>query len=435
MRLARLRGVLDGAPAALMTAGSFLRIASVGMRALLTVALAVWLQPSDLGLYGLTTATLALTAYFYGLEFHIFAMREISMKELADARRRIRDQFALLLVIYVVGSLILALLLMRLGVAAWSLLLLISLLAVAQHAALELYRILTRMNRMLAATLSLMIRDGAWVPICFLIKLVTGELSLVALLWCWLGGSILSVVYGVWSLARWLPTAERQPIDLVWLRSGLRTGLRMLVGSLAVVGLFSVDRMIFAASADPDELGAYALFAMACASLQGVFETAILPHFWTRLLEAEREGDIDGRRRAERKLQRACLIAAIAGGALATAGCTVLVALLPHPAYAANLHLLYPIVVAYSLLTIANIPHYRLFASKRDSLIVTANVAAFVGFVALAPLLVSYGLSVAVPLALALSTGLLVGLKWLMVRTLGWRSDLAGRAAAPYEVP
>lgn len=396
-----------------MATNSVLRVVSVGLRSLLTIALAVWLEPSEMGFYGLIVATLLLTTYFYGLDFHTFSLREISSAHLAEVRLRIRDQFAMLLLIYTAGGATVGLLLTQFGFDQTTIVLVVAL-AAAQHAGLEFYRIMARVGYHRAAITGLLIRDAAWVPACFLIKVATGDLSLTNLLLCWLTGSLLSVAYGALLLAQRLPKENARPINWAWLASGLRTGSRMLVGTLSLVALFSVDRMIFAALASPEELGAYAFFGMACFSLLGVFETAVLPQFWAPLLDAAKQGDVHARREAERKLARACLIAVAVGSVIAVAAVTILASFLPHPAYSTNLHLLYYIVAAYALLTLTNIPHYRLFASRRDTLIVTANIAAFAGFLIMIPFLAQYDRPTAVPAALVLACAALLGLKWMM---------------------
>ena len=405
------------ASALVLTGNSILRLASVALRALLTLAMAVWLQPSDLGVYAIVAATLTLTTYFYGLDFQTFSMRELSTSDLAGVRLRVRDQFALLFLIYAIGSAVLAVVLTRFGLGP-NLLALVVPMAVVQHASLELYRILTRLGRPVAGTVVLLIRDAAWVPLCLVTKLLTGELSLAILLLFWLLGSVASAIYGAFVLVRWLPASERRPIDLAWLASGLRTGLRMLAGTLSLVGLFTVDRMIFATLASPDQLGAYAFFALGCSSVQGLFETAVLPSFWAPLLQAKTDADDRAYRGAEQRLVRACLIGGLGVGAVTAVALTVLAWLLPHPAYAQNLHLLYYVAAAYSLLTLSNIPHYRLFAARHDRQIVTANVTAFATFLALIAVLANFERPIAVPLSLALACATLFAVKWTMARRL-----------------
>jgi O-antigen/teichoic acid export membrane protein len=405
------------APALMLTGNTLLRLVSVGLRALLTLAMAVWLQPAELVAYALIGATLTLTTYFYGLDFQTFSMRELSSRDLAGARLRVRDQFAMLLVIYALGSAVLTVVLTRLGLDS-RLLALIVPMAVLQHAGLEIYRILNRLGRPVAGTVVLLIRDAAWAPACIAVKLATGELSLARILAFWLAGSAASVLFGGWLLARWLPPSERRPVDLAWLASGLRSGFRMLIATLSVAALLTLDRMIFARLTSPDQLGAYALFALGCASVHGLFETAILPSFWAPLLQAKNDDDEIAYRRAERALTRVCLIAAAVVGMINLAVLTVLAWLLPHRAYEDNIHLLYYLAAAYSLLIVANIPHYRLFAARRDRWIVAANVAVLAIFLGSIALFAAFDRALAVPNALVLACALLIGIKSVMVHRL-----------------
>ncbi len=407
-----------------LTGNSLVRLFSVGLRAILTLAMAVWLEPSELGLYAVVAATLTLTVYFYGLDFQAYTMRELSISDLAGARHRVRDQFALLVLVYAVGSVVLAAILMCLKLTPAFVGIIVPM-AVLQHASMEFYRVLNRLGRPVAGTTVLLIRDSAWVPLCLAIKLVTGHLLLVHVLVFWLVGSVASATYGALLLMKWLPRSERRPVDLAWLASGLRTGLRMLIGTLSGIALFTVDRMIFATLATPDELGAYAFFALGCTSLQGLFESAVLPSFWAPMLQAKTDGDEVAYRRAERNLARVCLIATAALVLLSVSILSALTFVLPHPAYAANRHLLYLITAAYALLTLANIPHYRLYAAKLDTSIVTAKVSAFVLFLALTAVLVTVARPIAVPCALALSCAWLFGVEMHMARRVDQKAAAA----------
>jgi O-antigen/teichoic acid export membrane protein len=310
--------------AASVVASTALRIATIGLKALLIVALAVWFNPSELGVYGLVAATISLTTYLFGLDFHTFTLRQLSISDLASARKRVRDQFVLFAFIYIIGGTLLAIVLLGFGVNL-GLVAIVVPLAAAQHAALELNRILNRLGRVLAATLCLLVRDAAWVPACFVIKWLSGHLSLEMVLLCWMAGSLFSILFGSWLLGPWSRNANRPPVDFGWLAMGLRTGLKMLVGSISVRALFSVDRMILALLVPLDVVGAYTFFAMACAAAQGLFDTAVLTHYWPHLLEAVRQGDAPARREAQRKLDRACLWGGIAGGAVLAVSITILV--------------------------------------------------------------------------------------------------------------
>lgn len=398
-----------------LTANSSLRAATIGIKAVLVVALAVWLGPSQLGIYGLIAATITLTTYLYGLDFYTFTIREISTGNLDDVRFRVRDQFLLFAFIYGVGSVILAAIMKGFGLDG-TLIILTAAIAVLQHAALELYRILVRIERTIAASIGLFLRDAAWVPGCLLIWAFKGEISLQDVLWSWLAGSCFSVAYGAWSLIRVLPDTETRPVDLAWLRRGIATGLRMLAGTISLRALFTVDRMILALLAPPEVLGVYVFYTSLCQAFSALFDTGVLPYFWPRLLDAVKREDTVARDEVQRTIFRVCMVGAPVLAVAAIIVGTGFAVMLPDGSYLNNLDLLYYIAAAFMLLLLSNPPHYHLYADKRDNAIVAANASAFIGFLAVCGLLVMANQAMAVPLALVAACGLLLVVKLVLSR-------------------
>ena len=165
-----------------------LRVSTIGVKTLFTLVLAVWLGAADLGRYGLITATISLTVYAYGLDFYTFTVRELSTDEAHKIRQRLRDLFVLFAACYLVGAVILAYTLPRFGFDP-ALAALTIFLASTQHAGLELYRILVRIERTTEATVCLLLRDAAWMPACLLAGLLLRHLSLSVIL-CLLAGRL-----------------------------------------------------------------------------------------------------------------------------------------------------------------------------------------------------------------------------------------------------
>jgi O-antigen/teichoic acid export membrane protein len=398
-----------------LAANTILRAATIGVRSALVIGLAVWLQPAEFGLYGVIGATITLTTYLYGLDFYTFTWRELSNADLSKALRQLRDQFAMLCVVYLVGSLALVSILPEFGLSR-TLAALTAAVAVFQHASLEFYRVFLRLEKTILASLCLLIRDAAWVPLCLVFWLFRGALDLSDILLLWLVGSLIAVAFGVWSFFRIAPAAALGGIDLPWLAKGIKTGLRMLGGTLSLRGLFTVDRMILALIVSPDALGAYVFFAAVCGVATAMFETAIMPFFWPRFLEAVRHGDNEEQAIERRALARVCVMGALGTAAVGLAGGALIAAVLPHAAYREHLWFLAWLASAHMFLILSNIPHYRLYATNRDSAIVRSNAAAFVCFLAIAGSLVLASAEMAVPIALSSASALLLSFKWAAVR-------------------
>ena len=395
-------------------ANSAVRAATIGLRMGLVLAMAAWLGPAELGVYGLIAATVTLTSYLYGHDFYTFTVRQVSIHELGRLRYQTRDQFVLFGAIYVVGGIVLTAVLPIFGLDP-ILAALTAVIAALQHAGLEIYRILVRIERPLAASLCFFIRDAAWIPAILLLWLLRGDGTLFDVLGVWFIGLLIGTGFGVGMLLRALPAAPPRPIDPAWLARGVRTGLRMLPGTLSTWGLLTVDKMILALLVPPEVLGAYVFFATICGAFWGLFETGVLTFYWPRLLEAARHGDVAEQDRAQRALGRVCLIGA---PALATMSLVVGAGfswVLPHEAYAQHIGLLPYLAAAFMFLTLANVPHYRLYAGNRDLAIVLSNAASFAAFLALAGLLSLVSTTQAVPIALMAACMLMLALKWVAV--------------------
>ena len=394
------------------------RAATIAIRAALLVGLAVWLPPEELGLFGLIGAAVTICTYLYGLDFYTFSLRELSEAELNEVRHRLRDQFMLFGAIYLIGGAILAALLPSFGIDP-ALALLVAAIAMFQHAGLELYRVLLRLQQTLAASLSFFIRDAAWVPACPVAWWLTGDLAVSDVLLFWLVGSVAATGLATWLVLRATPAGKPRPVDSAWLKSGIRTGLRMLPGTLSLRGLFTVDRFILALFVPPDAVGAYVFFTSLCMTAVGLFETGVMPYFWPRLLETARSGDRQQQAVAERALAHACFVGAPALAVMTVAAGLVLAGLLPNPTYAAHLEFLLWISAAYMFVTLSNIPHYRLYAARRDLAIVGSNAAAFLIFLALSGALGLAGLKLAVPAGLLVASIMLLVLKSAAARRHG----------------
>ena len=382
----------------------------MGIRMVLVLAMAVWLGPAELGVYGLIVATVTLAMFLYGHDFYTFTLREISVKDLGRLRYQLRDQFVLFGAIYVVGGIVLAAVLPRFGLDP-GLAVLTAIIAALQHAGHEVYRILVRIEHAVAASLCLFIRDAAWVPAILLLWLARGDAYLSDVFGFWLAGLLMGNGFALWMLLRLLPAAPSRPIDPAWLARGVKTGLRFLPGTMSMWGLFTVDKMILALLVAPEVLGAYVFFATICGSLWGLFETGVMAFYWPRLLEAAKQGDAVEEVGARRALARVCLIGAPALAVMSLVVGAGFAWLLPDRAYAANLTLLPYLAAAYMFLVFANVPHYRLFAGNRDIAIVLSNAIAFAAFLALAGLLSLVTKTLAVPIALMVACMLMLALK------------------------
>ena len=69
-----------------------LRAVTLASKFLLIVALAKYLEPSELGIFGLIGVTVALTIYIAGFEFYAYNTRELLKRDDNEKPKLIKDQ-------------------------------------------------------------------------------------------------------------------------------------------------------------------------------------------------------------------------------------------------------------------------------------------------------------------------------------------------------
>lgn len=147
-----------------------IRLTNLGLRGttlvskfLLIFMLARFLEPAELGLYGLLTVTISYALYFLGFDFYIFTTREILKAEPENRGQLLKSQIALSLILYAV-FLPLSVGLFVVGLLPWWLLPWFLALLVLEHITQELNRLLVALQRQLVASWVLFSEQGggAW---------------------------------------------------------------------------------------------------------------------------------------------------------------------------------------------------------------------------------------------------------------------------------
>ena len=129
-----------------------IRLTNLGLRGttlvskfLLIFMLARFLEPAELGLYGLLTVSISYGLYFLGFDFYIFTTREILKAEPSGRGQLLKSQVALSLILYAV-FLPLTIVLFGLELLPWWLLPWFMALLVLEHITQELNRLLVALR-------------------------------------------------------------------------------------------------------------------------------------------------------------------------------------------------------------------------------------------------------------------------------------------------
>ena len=214
--------------ATLRAANVALRMLASGSRFALVILLARLMEPAQIGLYGLFTATVGFSMLAIGGDYYTYSQRELI------AVPRERWGFVLQHQALATGFLYLALLppqllifgfdLLPMSLALWFFVLL-----VVEHVAQEINRLLVAMQRPLVASWVLFLRMGAWVwAVLPIMWLDPAARNLSALFLAWLIGGMVAIAVGLQVIWRAVRPWQAFSVDWPWLLRGFKVGLLFL---------------------------------------------------------------------------------------------------------------------------------------------------------------------------------------------------------------
>ena len=380
-----------------------LRAATLVSKFALIFVLAKFLEPAEVGLYGLLSATVFYVLMALGFDFYTFATRELIVTDRSNWAGMLRDQGVFYGITYT-ALLPLCLLLFWLGFLPWELAVWFFPLLALEHLAQELNRLLVAISEPLWASIVLFVRSGAWAVIAALwMWLDPAQRTLDFVLAAWTSGVLLSCLLGA-SRLRGLDRASlHRAIDWSWVRKGIRIAFPFVLATLSLRALYTLDRYWIEALGGLEQLAAYVLFVGIANAIMNFLDAAVFTFAYPALIASAGKGDRTTFDRQMHRLGQHTLIVTLGLSIAAILCAGPLIDWLDRPSYTQHFGLLYWTVLAAALSGISMIPHYGLYARRKDRPIIFSHLASlpifFLASFALIPLL---GIA-AVPAAMALA--------------------------------
>lgn len=400
-----------------------LRFANVGLRGatvvgklLLVFVLATYLGPSDVGIYGLLSATIFFVLMALGFDFYTYATRELIVADRREWIAFLRDQAAFYCIMYGI-VLPICLVIFSLGFLPWHLAAWFFPLVIFEHLLQEFNRLLVAMSEPVWASLVLFTGTGVWtVLVAVWMWVEPAQRSLDFVFASWLGGLLLACLIAI-SRLRLLPRgALSSGINWPWIRHGVSVASPFLIASLSLRALFTLDRYWLEALSNLEVVGAYVLFAGVGSAIRRFLDAAVFTFNYPALVAAAGRNDrgtfINGMRRLT--FQTICVSLGLAAVGLLAA--RLLVVFLGDPVYTENLHLLYWILPATVLYGLSMIPHYGLYAQHYDRPIIISQLVSLIIFCVSVPVLHPILKEAAIPAAMLVAFSFLLVIKSVALR-------------------
>lgn len=326
----------------------------------------------------------------------------------------VRDQGVFFVLMYLL-VLPLLLLVFVLGLLPWSIVLWFVVLVVLEHLAQEINRLLVAMGYQLLASIVLFLRSGVWaalVALVFWCAPSTRSLDTVFLFWCL--GSGLACGLGGAKLLSLDKQSLKSPVDWRWIKRGIIVAVPLLIATLSIRGVFTIDRYWMGGLSGDDALAAYVLYAGIANAIMSFLDAGVFVFLYPKLVSAFKNGDQRLYRKSMKSLLLQTVWVSLVLAILAGLLIYPLLMMLDNPVYSDYLPVLYLMLVAITLNALSMVPHYGMYAMSYDRGIIVPHIVALLVFISTVAALSLWWTVYAVPMALIVTFGgLLLHKTWM----------------------
>ncbi|WP_434777352.1 hypothetical protein [Neisseria sp. Ec49-e6-T10] len=351
-----------------------LRGLSLSCKFLLVFALARMLSGADFGLYNLIVVTTTFVLYLYGLDFYTFASREMILVSEQKRPFIVYNQLALYIFTYFLISPFLLILFFS-GKLSWNLLPLFLSIAILQHLAQEINRLLINLFAPLWASFILFIRSGLWCLALIICMFFFPNLrTLHMVFYFWIAGLILAIIVSYYKLYQMgLPIQYMGMPDIKWIKKGLIIALPFLLGTLSLNAISVIDRYWIENHFNLSLVGVYGFFASLTGAILTALDATIFSFTYPKLIKAV--GESPAAFQTEYRLFRKhTLIAVGLFSILLLTGIYPIVLWLNNDLYLQYIAVFFILLLSNIFIALSMIAHYALYAQKHDKPIVIAHI-------------------------------------------------------------
>lgn len=349
-------------------------------RFVLIFAVAKFLTPAQVGLFGLMLATVSLSVLIIGADFYTYAQRELLKRppELWSfvIQHQAKAQCLLYILLVPAQAIVFIGGWMEWQYAGWFFLLLIF-----EHIAQELNRLLVAMHKQLIASWVLFVRMGSWVLVIIpLMHYYPSFRTLETLYLAWLIGGGLAIIIGCFAVVKSVPIWKSYSIDRKWLKQGFKVAGLFLIATICLKSLLTFDRYAVEAFSNLEHLGVYVFYIGIVMGVYNFLDPAVFSFLYPRMLEHYQVGNIQAYNKSFKELIWSTLIISVMLALFIWSTMPIVIDWLDKPIYSSELQTLDILICAGFIYAISMIPHYALYAMKRDRWIVAAHISALIIF-------------------------------------------------------
>ena len=354
-----------------------LRGITLGSKFLLSIYLVKFLSLKANGEYGIFVATISMLTYVLGLDFYSFNNREILQENSSKSGKKIKNQFFLFTVVYL---LVLPLLYVfgLFDFISEKYILLFYLILIFDHISIELYRLLVVFSKPIQANINLFLRTGIWILV--LIFAWHNDFkdlkNLKSVFNSWVVGSFLSVVYSIFSLSKvGISIPWREKLETKWILTGLKIALPFFIATLSYKIIQFADRYMVEFYLGTKQTGIYYFFSNISMLIETFVQTTVVMIYSPKLiasLKREKPFQID----IFKNFSKEIIIYSVVAVASVCAIIYPLLHVVEKTELFLSISVFFVMVITRFIFNISLIYHFKLYVGKKDRVIMTSTLVA-----------------------------------------------------------
>jgi len=384
-----------------------LRVASMVSRLFLVFGLAYFLEPVELGEYGILVVSIGFSVLVVGGDYYTYSHRELLSSGRNNTCFIIQHHIVALLILYLF-LLPLQYLYFFSGLLAWEFVGWFFALLVSEHLAQELNRLLIVIRQPLMAGFVLFVRMGSWVwGLILWMWLEPSSRYIENVYLFWLFGSLSSVFLACFIVWKNTQIWEWSKIDWGWIKKGFGVGGLFLISALSFKMLTTVDRYFVEYLTNAEILAAYVLYIGLAMSIYSIIDAAVFSFLYPQVVSTWRASKFVSFSILMKELWQVTLGGSVFLALFIGISSPWILGWMGKDVYLDNIWLLRILLLAAIVYSIGLVPHYGLYAKGGDKEIMMINISS------LLVLIVSIGLVMTVWAEGSVAIGLLIAFSWM----------------------
>ncbi len=345
------------------------RVLTVVSKFLLSLIIVKNLSVSELGVYGIFQTTVVLLVYLLGFDFYTFNAREITKSDSKPIAFYLANQLVFHAMIYLV-VLPLSLFLFLGNVVDSEYIFVFYLVLITEHFSQELYRILIVLKKATLASLTLFIRSGLWILVLYLIWYFgENDKSLALVFMLWFIGAFSSIIVIILKL----DFSGKFEIDWSWIKLGFKVSTPFFLATIFYKIIEFSGRYFLDFFWSKSEVGIFTFFTSVSNAMFVLVHSTVIIVMSPYLLEAANRGHVEFEA-VFSKYRKQVLTSTSAGLVLAAIFIFPVLKFMDSDVLTTNLFAYFLLLLAVTFFCLSYIPHYRLYAFKKDKYLLKAAI-------------------------------------------------------------